>query len=122
MYTITDPRDFTMPLCLPGCCGKDCIYRLPDTAQIEHKCTPYAHAPYTATYTCPHCAREFEREQWRIELFDLAWAAVEAAGEHCESLRSKLRAEKIAWDQYARQWWDGPCKFYAVQSVLFGSN
>jgi len=61
----------------------------------------------------PHCAKEQERECLRIELFDKATVALNTIDQtDYTTIRGLIKAEKDAWDYWARQWWDGPCPFY----------
>ena len=108
-----------MECCLPGCVSSNCIYRLPDTERTEQKgynpAIPWStvREPFTVVYVCPHCTKEAEREQYRIDVFAQANAAIESIdAAQYTSLRGIIKAEKDAWDPWARQWWDGPCPFY----------
>ena len=108
----------TMECCLPGCVGSGCVYRLPDTKRTERKgYNPSIQwsqrEPFTVVYVCPHCTKEAEREQFRLDVFARATDALESVNaDQYSSLRGIIRAEKDVWDHWARQWWDGPCPFY----------
>ena len=100
---------------LPGC-AEGCAHRLPDTRGArDHGYVSVNmgyHGHLTTIEVVPHCARQSERVERRKRIFDAANKAVEHAGDHCASLRSKLRAEQEAFDAEARKWWDGPCPLY----------
>jgi len=109
----------TIECCLPGCCGADCIHRLPDTQRIEHKSWNPSilwsrRERFDVLYIVPHCAKAAERAEWRSEIFAQADVAVEVVSRaQYKTSRGWVKACHDVFEPFARLWWDGPCKFYS---------